>query len=166
MRQAHEKRVTCNAAPPAILQAALEFLIRTGRQPDILHCHDWSTADVARTYWTDYHHYGLWKPRVVSPVAPPTWLPAMPRSQPRKRASCPALRTMHAGPQNTPPPPTHPPPPRPWQVFTIHNMDFGQIKLGEAAFYSQKFTTVSPSYAWEVSRPSPRRLAVLRPPSC
>lgn len=36
------------------------------------------------------------------------------------------------------------------QVFTIHNMDFGQIKLGEAAFYSQKFTTVSPSYAWEV----------------
>ncbi|KAL4420307.1 hypothetical protein ABPG77_001397 [Micractinium sp. CCAP 211/92] len=80
-------------------RAALEFLIRTGRQPDILHCHDWSTADVARTYWTDYHHYGLWKPRVV---------------------------------------------------FTIHNMDFGQIKLGEAAFYSQKFTTVSPSYAWEI----------------
>lgn len=53
-----------------------------------------------------------------------------------------------------PPQPTHPPPPRPWQVFTIHNMDFGQIKLGEAAFYSQKFTTVSPSYAWEVSRPT------------
>lgn len=36
------------------------------------------------------------------------------------------------------------------QVFTIHNMDFGQQKLGEAAYFSQKFTTVSPSYAWEV----------------
>ena len=40
--------------------------------------------------------------------------------------------------------------PPPSQIFTIHNMDFGQIKLGEAAYYSQKFTTVSPSYAWEV----------------
>jgi glycogen synthase len=27
--------------------AALEFLLKTGRQPDILHCHDWSTAEVA-----------------------------------------------------------------------------------------------------------------------
>ncbi|KAI7836090.1 hypothetical protein COHA_010018 [Chlorella ohadii] len=80
-------------------RAALEFLLRTGRQPDILHCHDWSTADVAKAYWTEYHQYGLWKPKVV---------------------------------------------------FTIHNMDFGQIKLGEAAYYCQKFTTVSPSYAWEI----------------
>ncbi|PSC67151.1 glycosyltransferase family 5 [Micractinium conductrix] len=80
-------------------KAALEFLLRTGRQPDILHCHDWSTADVARSYWQDYHQYGLWKPRVI---------------------------------------------------FTIHNMDFGAQKLGEAAFFSQKFTTVSPSYAWEI----------------
>ena len=55
------------ASPPVRTpQAALEFLLRTGRQPDILHCHDWSTADVARSYWQDYHQYGLWKPRVVS----------------------------------------------------------------------------------------------------
>ena len=47
-------------------QAALEFLLRSGRQPDILHCHDWSSADVARAYWTEYHSYGLWKPNVVS----------------------------------------------------------------------------------------------------
>lgn len=37
---------------PVCLQAALEFLLRTQRQPDILHCHDWSTADVAKAYWT------------------------------------------------------------------------------------------------------------------
>ena len=53
---------------------------------------------------------------------------------------------------STPPPPSllpHPTP-TPLQIFTIHNMDFGAQKLGEAAFFSQKFTTVSPSYAWEV----------------
>lgn len=54
--------------PTHPLQAALEFLLRTGRQPDILHCHDWSSADVAKTYWNEYHHYGLWKPKVVSSV--------------------------------------------------------------------------------------------------
>jgi len=35
-------------------------------------------------------------------------------------------------------------------VFTIHNMNYGQKKIGEAAYYAQKFTTVSPSYAFEV----------------
>lgn len=36
-------------------------------------------------------------------------------------------------------------------VFTIHNMNYGAAKLGEAAYFSQRFTTVSPTYAWEVS---------------
>ena len=36
-------------------------------------------------------------------------------------------------------------------MFTIHNADFGLAKLGEAAYYSQRFTTVSPTYAFEVS---------------
>jgi hypothetical protein len=60
---------TCCLPLLCCLQAALEFLLRSGRQPDILHCHDWSSADVARAYWSDYHHYGLWKPNVVSGVA-------------------------------------------------------------------------------------------------
>ncbi|EFJ40335.1 hypothetical protein VOLCADRAFT_99865 [Volvox carteri f. nagariensis] len=80
-------------------KAALEFLLKTGRQPDILHCHDWSTAHVAQSYWSDYHPYGLFKPRVV---------------------------------------------------FTIHNLNYGQKKIGEAAHSCQKFTTVSPTYAFEV----------------
>ena len=80
--------------------AALEFLLQTQRQPDILHCHDWSTAEVAPAYWGNYHHNGLWKPKVV---------------------------------------------------FTIHNMNYGQAKIGEASFHSQLTTTVSPSYAGEVS---------------
>lgn len=80
-------------------RAALEFLVRTGRQHDIIHCHDWSTADVAKAYWDEYHHYGLWKPSII---------------------------------------------------FTIHNLNYGEKKIGEAAFYSQRFTTVSPTYAWEI----------------
>ena len=35
-------------------------------------------------------------------------------------------------------------------VFTIHNMNYGQKKISEAANYCQKFTTVSPTYAFEV----------------
>jgi hypothetical protein len=38
-------------------------MLQTGRQPDIIHCHDWSTALVSKFLWSDYHHNGLWKPR-------------------------------------------------------------------------------------------------------
>uniref|UniRef100_A0A7S3R3Z4 starch synthase n=1 Tax=Dunaliella tertiolecta TaxID=3047 RepID=A0A7S3R3Z4_DUNTE len=85
-------------------KAALEFLLRTGRQPDILHCHDWSTAHVAKAYWEDYNPYGLWKPKVV---------------------------------------------------FTIHNLNYGQKKIAEAAQYCQRFTTVSPTYAFETGGAGP-----------
>ena len=81
-------------------KAALEFLLQSGRQPDILHCHDWSSAEVSRAYWEEYHPYGLWNPKVV---------------------------------------------------FTIHNLNYGAAKIGEAAMHCQKFTTVSPTYAMEVS---------------
>lgn len=50
-------------------KAALEFLLKTGRQPDILHCHDWSTAHVAKSFWEDYQPYGLYKPKVRSSMS-------------------------------------------------------------------------------------------------
>ncbi len=37
-------------------KAALEFLLRTNRQPDILHCHDWSTAHVAKARGHTHTH--------------------------------------------------------------------------------------------------------------
>jgi starch synthase len=37
----------------------------SGRQPDIIHCHDWSTAMATKFYWSDYHHNGLSNPRCV-----------------------------------------------------------------------------------------------------
>ncbi|KAE8656536.1 Starch synthase 3 [Hibiscus syriacus] len=45
--------------------SALEFLHQGGLQPDIIHCHDWSSAPVAWLFKDQYMHYGLSKTRVV-----------------------------------------------------------------------------------------------------
>lgn len=45
--------------------AALEFLHQGGFHPDIIHCHDWSSAPVAWLFKDHYVHYGLSKARVV-----------------------------------------------------------------------------------------------------
>ncbi|XWS19411.1 hypothetical protein CRYUN_Cryun31cG0013500 [Craigia yunnanensis] len=45
--------------------AALEFLLQCGFHPDIIHCHDWSSAPVAWLFKDHYMHYGLSKTRVV-----------------------------------------------------------------------------------------------------
>ncbi|XP_062088414.1 starch synthase 3, chloroplastic/amyloplastic isoform X2 [Humulus lupulus] len=45
--------------------AALEFLLQSGSHPDIIHCHDWSSAPVAWLFKEHYVHYGLSKARVV-----------------------------------------------------------------------------------------------------
>ncbi|XP_057960630.1 starch synthase 3, chloroplastic/amyloplastic [Malania oleifera] len=80
--------------------AALEFLLQSGFHPDIIHCHDWSSAPVAWLFKEHYRHYGLSKSRLV---------------------------------------------------FTIHNLEFGAHFIGKAMAYSDKATTVSPTYSKEVS---------------
>ncbi|CAN1222506.1 Soluble starch synthase 3, chloroplastic/amyloplastic [Linum grandiflorum] len=45
--------------------AALEFLLQSGSHPDIIHCHDWSSAPVAWLFKDHYVHYGLSKARIV-----------------------------------------------------------------------------------------------------
>ncbi|XP_042388573.1 starch synthase 3, chloroplastic/amyloplastic-like isoform X1 [Zingiber officinale] len=45
--------------------AALEFLLQSGFKPDILHCHDWSSAPVAWLFKEHYIHCGLSNSRVV-----------------------------------------------------------------------------------------------------
>ncbi|KAL1537324.1 Soluble starch synthase 3, chloroplastic/amyloplastic [Salvia divinorum] len=80
--------------------AALEFLLQNGSHPDIIHCHDWSSAPVAWLFKEQYMHYGLSKARIV---------------------------------------------------FTIHNLEFGAELIGKAMTFSDKATTVSPTYSREVS---------------
>lgn len=45
-------------------KAALEFLLKSGKQPDVLHVHDWQTALVPVMLYETYTHLGLNRPRV------------------------------------------------------------------------------------------------------
>lgn len=45
-------------------RAALELLLRAGKRPDIIHCHDWQTAFIAPLYWDLYYPKGLNSARI------------------------------------------------------------------------------------------------------
>ena len=45
-------------------RAGLEFLARSGRQPDIIHLHEWQTSAAAMLFWEVYNNQGLHKPRI------------------------------------------------------------------------------------------------------
>jgi len=45
-------------------RAVLEFLLKTGKQPDIIHCHDWQTGLVPVLRWEAYEALGLTRPRL------------------------------------------------------------------------------------------------------
>lgn len=45
-------------------RAAMEFMLKTNKHPDIIHCHDWQTALVPVLLWEMYHHLGMKHPRV------------------------------------------------------------------------------------------------------
>jgi len=45
-------------------RAALEFMLRTHKHPDIIHCHDWQTGLVPVLLFEMYSHLGMRHPRV------------------------------------------------------------------------------------------------------
>jgi starch synthase len=45
-------------------RAALEFMLQSGKHPDIIHCHDWQTALVPVLLYEIYQHLGMRRPRV------------------------------------------------------------------------------------------------------
>lgn len=45
-------------------RAALEFMLKSGKHPDIIHCHDWQTALVPVLLYEIYQHLGMTHPRV------------------------------------------------------------------------------------------------------
>ena len=45
-------------------RAALEFMLKTNKHPDIIHCHDWQTALVPVLLYEIYQHLGMTHPRV------------------------------------------------------------------------------------------------------
>ncbi len=46
-------------------RAAIEFLLKSGKRPNIIHCHDWQTGLVPVLLWEIYHQLGLHDQRVV-----------------------------------------------------------------------------------------------------
>jgi starch synthase len=45
-------------------RAAMEFLWKSGKNPDVIHCHDWQTALVPVYLYEIYQHLGMHHPRV------------------------------------------------------------------------------------------------------
>ncbi|MEE9354650.1 MAG: glycogen synthase [Methylococcaceae bacterium] len=45
-------------------RAGVEFLLQSGKHPDIIHCHDWQTALVPVFLYEVYQHMGMTHPRV------------------------------------------------------------------------------------------------------
>ena len=45
-------------------RAAMEFMFKAGKHPDIIHCHDWQTALVPVFLFEIYQHLGMTHPRV------------------------------------------------------------------------------------------------------
>lgn len=45
-------------------RAALEFMLKSNKCPDIIHCHDWQTGLVPVLLYDIYKHYGMTHPRV------------------------------------------------------------------------------------------------------
>ena len=49
-------------------RAALEFMLKTGKHPEIIHCHDWQTALVPVMLYEMYQHLGMRHSRVCFTV--------------------------------------------------------------------------------------------------
>jgi starch synthase len=45
-------------------RAAMEFMLKSGKHPDIIHCHDWQTALAPVLLYEIYQHLGMHQPRV------------------------------------------------------------------------------------------------------
>ncbi len=45
-------------------KAALEFLLRSNKRPDVIHCHDWQTGLVPVLLFEIYQYNGMWNQRV------------------------------------------------------------------------------------------------------
>ena len=49
-------------------KAALEFLLQSGKRPDVIHCHDWHTALAPVLLYEIYQHHGMHDQRVCFTV--------------------------------------------------------------------------------------------------
>ncbi len=111
-------------------RAAMEFLHKTGRQPDVIHCHDWQTALVPALLYEIFQSLGMHHSRVcltLHQLRQQGWSDAQVLRQVGLDAS--ALMTPDRFQDNRQP------------------ADANPMKGG--IVYANYVTTVSPRYAWE-----------------
>jgi starch synthase len=49
-------------------KAAMEFMLQSGKRPDVIHCHDWQTSLVPVLLYEQYQHLGMGQQRVCLTV--------------------------------------------------------------------------------------------------
>lgn len=112
-------------------RAALEFLLKSGRNPDIIHCHDWQTGLVPVLLYEIYQELGLTHPRVCYTLH---------NLGHQGRSGAQVLHLAGLDPARAMTPDRLQDPGNPADV----NLMKGGI------VYANYVTTVSPRYAWEV----------------
>lgn len=117
-------------------RAALEFMFKTGKSPDVIHCHDWQTGIVPVLLFDIYKNLGMTHPRVCFTLH---------NLKHQGVTGGFILNAVGLG--------------RAEHYFhhdrLRDNFNPGAINLMKAGIvYSNFVTTVSPSYAWEVQNTS------------
>ena len=112
-------------------KAALEFMLKTNKRPDVIHCHDWQTGLVPVLLFEIYQHHGMGNQRVCFTVH---------NFRHQGQYGPELLRATGLG--------------RP--EYYLHydrlrdNFNHGLVNLTKAGIvYSNFVTTVSPRHAWE-----------------
>ncbi len=115
-----------------LCKAALEFMLKSGKHPDIIHCHDWQTGLVPVLLYEIYQRAGMTHPRVCY-----TLHNVAHQGVTREHI-------LRATGLNRP---AHF-----FQPFRMQdNANPGALNLMKAGIvYSNFVTTVSPRYAWEI----------------
>lgn len=113
-------------------KAAMEFMLKSGKRPDVIHSHDWQTALVAPLLYEIYAHHGMANQRVCHTIH---------NFKHQGIAGANVLWATGLG--------------RPEYYFDLARMgdDFNRSAINfmkGAIVYSNFITTVSPRHAWEV----------------
>lgn len=113
-------------------KAALEFLLKTNKRPDIIHCHDWQTGLIPVMLFEIYKHHGMENQRVCYTI------------HNFKHQGLGGVDTLFATGLN-----------RPEYYFNYEQIrdnfnPFGINFMKAGIVYANFVTTVSPQHAWEV----------------
>jgi starch synthase len=113
-------------------RAALEFMLKSGKQPDVIHCHDWQTALVPVLLYEMYKFIGMGHPRACFTL------------HNLQHQGITGAHVLRATGLNRPEYFFHP-------DRLQDNFNRGALNLMKGGIvYSNFITTVSPHYAWEI----------------